>query len=423
MSANASDVARLRAAPRAAVGALPARRAERRAWIALSLAFLVWCALISGVLLAANNYRRYATDSPPATLWVDRGTVLYGGPAAAAQIRAQPGMSLEEGGGLEVQENGRATLDLFDGTRVSLLPRTRLDLATVRVGRFNADHTRLSLKLLEGGANLAVAGNLPFGREVTVATPHGVVALTKGDYLIWVDAEGTRVSSYTGRAKAWVEADQTVQLRDGQRTFIRPDGSISRAQPLAENILPGGDFARDLEGWTMLDRREEGKREEGRSDVGGTRQLVEETIAGRKVKALRISRETTRDTWNETGISQEINRDVSAYRTVSFTAWVKIDHASLSGGGYRGTEYPVMFRVGYIAENGGRPGWSHGFYYANPESRPTTGGELIAQGSWFPYLGRLSDLDERPARITTIEVLSAGHDFDATVADIRLVVE
>ena len=118
------------------------------------------------------------------------------------------------------------------------------------------------------------------------------------------------------------------------------------------------------------------KGEPGRPDVGGTRRLVEETIAGRKVQALRITRDTAKDTHNETGIVQEIERDVSAYRTISFTAWVKINRASLSGGGYLGSEYPMMFRVNYSDEKGGRPGWSHGFFYANPENRPTDGGEL-----------------------------------------------
>jgi len=83
----------------------------------------------------------------------------------------------------------------------------------------------------------------------------------------------------------------------------------------------------------------------------------------------------------------------------------------------------MMFRVNYTDEKGARPGWTQGFYYANPENRPTDNGELIAQGQWYPYLGRLSDLRERPTFIRSIEALSAGHDFDALVADIRLIAE
>jgi FecR protein len=417
MSATASDAAQLRGAAAATPVALATRRAERRAWLLLYLGFAVWCALIGTVAVYAFNYRRSATDSPPVMLSVERGTVFYQGPSTPTQVRAQQGMTAEEGGVVEVGDGGRATLALFDGSTVKLLGNGRLELGLVRVGKFNPDHTRLSLNLVDGAANLVVAGGLPFGREVVVATPHGVISLTKGDYLVWVQDDGTRVSSYSGRAKAEV-GDHVVRLRDGQRALLPLDEFPRGPFPISENLVANGDFARQLQGWTMLD-----KGELGRPDVGGTRRLIEDTIAGRKVQALQISRETPKDTHNETGVVQEINRDVSAYRNVSFTAWVKVNNASLSGGGYLGSEYPIMFRVNYTDERGGRPGWSHGFYYANPDNRPTPGGELIAPGQWFPYLGRLTDLPDRPAFIRSIEVLSAGHDFDALVTDIRLIAE
>jgi len=108
---------------------------------------------------------------------------------------------------------------------------------------------------------------------------------------------------------------------------------------------------------------------------------------------------------------------------LTVTALVKVTAASLSGGGYLGSEYPVMIRVNYTDEKGGRPGWTHGFYYANPENRPTENGEIIPQDQWYPFLGRLTDLPDRPIFIRSIEILSAGHDFDATIADVRLVAE
>jgi len=350
-------------------------------------------------------------------LTVDRGTVFYGSPSTADQVRARPTMAADEGGLIEVGESGRASLDLFDGSTVQLMGNTRMELSMLRVGKFNADHTRLILGLIEGAAHFNVAGRLPYGREVVVQTPHGRVNLSKGEYLVWVQDDGTRVSSYNGQAKAGVD-EHAVRIRDGQRALLPLDGFPRGPFPLAENLLRNGDFARQFQGWTMLD-----KGEPGRPDIGGTRRLVEETIAGRRVQALQIVRQTDKNTHNETGISQDINRDVSAYRTLAVTAWVKVNQASLSGGGYLGSEYPVMFRVHYTDEQGGRPGWTHGFYFANAEMRPTENGELIAQGEWFPFLGRLTDLPDRPVFIRSVEVLSAGHDFDALIADIRLVAE
>jgi hypothetical protein len=381
------------------------------------VAFGVWCVLASFLAATGWTYRRNATESPPAVLAVDRGTVFYGSPSTADQMRARPGMTADEGGLIEVGENGRASLELFDGSSVRLMGNTRMELSMLRVGKFNAEHTRLILGMLEGAAHFNVAGRLPYGREVIIQTPHGKVSLSKGEYLVWVQEDGTRVSSYTGQAKAGVD-ESAVRIRDGQRALLSIDGFPRGPFPLAENLVRNGDFARQFQGWTMVD-----KGEPGRPDIGGTRRLVDETIAGRKVQALQISRDTDKDTHNETGIAQEVNRDVSAYRTLAVTAWVKVNQASLSGGGYLGSEYPVMLRVNYTDEQGGRPGWTHGFYFANAEMRPTENGELIAQGEWFPFLGRLTDLPDRPVTIRSIEVLSAGHDFDALIADLRLVAE
>src|SRR5687767_10440777 len=417
MTTSISEISAARPAQPVAEPALASANARRRAWLWLVVAFAIWCTLAGSIAAAGWTYRRNATESPPAMLSVERGTVFYGGPTTADQMRARPGMTADEGGIVEVGENARATLDLFDGSTVRLMGHTRMELSMLRVGKFNADHTRLILGMIEGAAHFNIAGRLPYGREVVLNTPHGKVSLSKGEYLVWVQEDGTRVSSYTGQARADVD-DHTVRIRDGQRALLPTDGVPRGPFVLAENLLRNGDFARQFQGWTMLD-----KGEAGRSDIGGTRRLIEEEIAGRRVQAVRLTRVTEKDTHNETGLVQEINRDVSAYRNLAVTAWVKVSQSSLSGGGYLGTEYPVMIRVNYTDEKGGRPGWTHGFYYSNPELRPTENGEIISQGEWYPFLTRLTDLPDRPITIRSIEILSAGHDFDATVADIRIIAE
>ena len=416
MSAAVHDATTMPAALAAAPAATAARWAQRRTWLCITTAFLVWCAIAGTLLYGTLTYRRNATDSPPALLAIERGTVFYGA-ASSPQMRALPSQAIEEGSIVEAGDNGPATLELFDGTIVRLLSNTRVELQSLRVGAFNPEHTRLSLGMATGAAHVTVPGRLPFARDVTITTPHGAVNLNKGEYLVWVLEDGTRVSSYSGQAKVAVE-ENVVRLRDGQRATLPLDGFPRGPFPLLDNMVRNGDFARQFQGWSILD-----KSEPGRSDVGGTRKLIEETIAGRKVQALQISRDTQKDTHNETGIVQEINRDVAAYRTITLSAWVKVNNASLSGGGYLGSEYPLMFRVQYTDDKGGRPGWSRGFFYANPENRPTENGEPVARGEWFPFLVRLSDLPDRPAFIRSIEVLSAGHDFDAVVADVRLVAE
>jgi hypothetical protein len=102
---------------------------------------------------------------------------------------------------------------------------------------------------------------------------------------------------------------------------------------------------------------------------------------------------------------------------------VKVNYASLSGGGYLGSEFPMMLRVQFTDDKGSRQVWSKGFYYANPENRPTDLGQQIPRGEWYPVLIRLNELPDRPVYVKSIEVVGSGHDFDASISYLQLIAE
>jgi hypothetical protein len=83
----------------------------------------------------------------------------------------------------------------------------------------------------------------------------------------------------------------------------------------------------------------------------------------------------------------------------------------------------MMFRINYVAENGGNYTWAHGFYVKNETNRPADLGEQIEAGKWFRFLLDMTKLKDRPAYIASVEVLASGHDFDAQVANVELTVE
>jgi hypothetical protein len=211
--------------------------------------------------------------------------------------------------------------------------------------------------------------------------------------------------------------DRVERFRFGQQMRFTTD-EFESPQPLGVRLIRNGDFSSDLDGWDPVDVQEK-----GRKDVPGVRTLVDYTLDGKPLRAVRFTRDTAKDTHNETGIVQVVERDVLPYRDLYIRAWVKVDGASLSGGGYAGSEYPLMLQVDYVDTTGGRPGWSHGFYYANPENRPVINAELVQQGAWLYYEGNLVELRDRPAFITAVRVIGSGHDFDATVAMVELVGE
>jgi hypothetical protein len=80
-------------------------------------------------------------------------------------------------------------------------------------------------------------------------------------------------------------------------------------------------------------------------------------------------------------------------------------------------------RVNFTDDKGSRQVWSKGFFYANPENRPTDIGEQVPRGEWYPFLLRLHQLPDRPTFIKSVEVLSSGHDFDALASYIQIVTE
>lgn len=394
-----------------------ARAAQQRAWVCLLAAFGVFCTLVVTCGSMALNYRRSATDSRPAGLRIERGIVLYQDGPEAAQIRGRTGMDVYEGGAIEASEGTSAVVSLFDGSEAKLFPGASVTLSSSRTGVFNPELTRITLNQDSGAVAYSIAGQLPFGRDVNVVTPHGAVSLTRGDVTVWIEDNVTRVLSYDGRGKVETEARQ-VRFRDGQRVVLG-DGALPRDPlPIAENLVRNGELAQGFAHWTPIDIRER-----GRSDVLGTRSIQTELIAGLRTAAMHFLRDSQKDSHNETGVWQEVNRDVTPYRVVNLSGWVKVNFASLSGGGYLGSEYPMMVRVHFTDDKGSRQVWSKGFYYANPENRPTDIGEQIPRGEWYPFLARLHELPDRPTYIRSIEILASGHDFDALASYIQIVTE
>jgi hypothetical protein len=396
---------------------LRARAAQRRAWFWLLVAFAAFCCLtvVSGTTLV--NYRRSATESPASVLRIDRGIVLYQDGPDTAQVRGRTGMDVYEGGSIEASEGTSAIVGFFDGSEARLYPGASVQLTGIRTGIFNQELTRVSLKQTSGAVNYSIAGQLPFGRDVTVSTPYGVVSLTRGDITVWIEDNTTRVLSYDGRGKVEADARQ-VRFGEGQRV-VASDAQLPRDPlPIAENLVKNGELAQGMQFWTPIDIRER-----GRTDVLGERKVESELIAGLRSPALHFVRDSQKDSHNETGVSQDINRDVTPYRVVNLSGWVKVNFASLSGGGYLGSEYPLMLRVHFTDDKGSRQVWSKGFYYANPENRPTEIGESIPRGEWYPFLIRLHQLPDRPTFIRSIEVVSSGHDFDALASYIQIITE
>lgn len=400
--------------PAEARAARTPEEAQRLAWRILLTAFAAWLVLVAGGAGGLVAWVGSATVTAPARLAVLQGVVLLQERETGPAFNAYDGMELLEGDALEVREPALARLDLSDVGTLHLGSRARLVLARLRAGRFRADAGELQFQHTAGAIRLEVAERAPV--PLAVETPYGTVTLGPGDYVVAVEGPRAQVLVRRGAAVVTVGADPPLHLATGQRAHLAANAPAAGPYVGGANLVSNGDFAAGLAGWQPRDTQEA-----NRPDKLGERAIVQTVIDGVPRAALHVRRQSAFQTHNETGLIQQLNAEVSVYPRVVLSALVNVRYASLSGGGYLGTEYPLMFRLRYRDTAGTGQTWYRGFYYQNPERRPTERGQRVPADTWVRVEIDLAELPEPPAFLYALEVLGAGHDFDALVTDVRLV--
>jgi len=108
---------------------------------------------------------------------------------------------------------------------------------------------------------------------------------------------------------------------------------------------------------------------------------------------------------------------------VVLSAEVRIDRQTLSGGGWLGTEYPILLRVQYRDLTGGRPTWYRGFFVENPANYPIRDGQAIPHGEWVSFGFNLLELVPAPRFLERIELVASGWSYDAAIRNVQLLAE
>jgi hypothetical protein len=390
------------------------RAMERVTWLIMGVALVAFM----GLALLGSLGLRGAVEYVETPSRVDsvNGIVLYRAAEGSGQESISAGSPLYQGDQLSVSFGSSAALTMADGTRAELSPNARVRVDQARAPRLAGRRSEFQLGIENGAARLAVAPAAPDLRLFQVLTPAGVAQLGEGQYTVRVAPDATRISVWEGRATVLAES-QVLEVVPGRKIILRPNAFPEQTDAL-ENIVVNSGFSAKFEGWEPWEQNET------RADVKGTTQIVAPTEPNSPGIALRINRESVAQAHNETGLTQKFHRDVTGARAVALDMWLKVDSASLSGGGYLGTEYPLMLRVRYQAQRGNEEVWTRGFFYANPEQRPTANGEQVPKGVWTHYRVDLTQiLAVTPAIIEELQVLGAGHSFDASVADLKILVD
>ncbi|MCC7105117.1 MAG: hypothetical protein IT307_08245 [Chloroflexi bacterium] len=435
--------------------AAQAARARRRAWTIILGAFAIWTGLVASGVYKVDVYRRTAVVPVAAEVLSVRGIPLYTSPSdGRSEIRLKDGALIEELGHVEVPQASELVLRLLNGGTARLLSGADLRLAQHHQGKFDPGLTSIELDLNAGAAIITAPEPLPSDRPLLVHTSLGTLSLTPGEYLVWAQEAETRASVYSGLATVDQTSGPTIQVADRQRVELPAKEASRQPRDITEDLVANGTFRElDFDDVSPPPRREPVRRieipplcdkqgdktidilkswcvfsrgEPGRPDTGGRVFVIDQSSTGLPSNIVRISRTTTKNFHNQTGLEQRIDRDVTPYRQIVLSGWIKINFQSLTGGGFRGSEYPLMLSVEYITENGGRPTWERGFYYGDPAGNPVDSpveGQQLRQGEWEHFSFDLRSLGEQPSRITKVTVSASGWDFDAEVANVDLTVE
>ncbi len=395
------------------------RRIEILAWAIITTSFLVFAGLVVLLWKGVPAYLSRATLEHEARVEVFAGTVEVQEPGSTRWEVIGPNRVLREGDTLHATDNAKALVTFFDSSTVRLYPTASITLEKMRSSRFGKRFTYIRLAQQSGRVRVGVA-HLDASASIQFLVYGGggrAIFWEEGSYSTEVMRDGTfSVTARMGRGDVIADG-QLVGIGGGERAAV-VEGRPVGPEPAAQDLVANGSFSalgtNGLpRGWLVFDRNE------GKESVVGSVSIQRDGDVNRAVFGRRGG------TYHgEDGLHQEINADVSDFDSLILSADVRIDYQKLPGGGFVGSEYPLILRVTYLDSTNAQWEWYHGFYIQNELGYPAQTGEQIAPGEFRQYSQNLFSTGyPRPARILSMDVFASGWDYESQVKNVRLVGE
>lgn len=405
------------------------RSPERVAWAVLFISFTLCVTLAVVVPLGMRAFLLHAPRRLPVMAQSLRGTALLEVPGQAALAALTERIELRPGTTLRTDDTASVSLVIYQGengpqTRaeaVSVLAynntEVRLEGATFpRFPQWSPDPASLALYVEQGRVRVVTGRLNRRPVRVYVTTPYGTVHAQEASFSVFVNTRGMEVTVRQGEARV-ASHGLEVPVPEGQRTTVPVAQPPQRPMPAERNLVRNGNFTEPLElAWSVGTQQPP-------EVTAGTVSRVD--VAGRR--AVRFSRRAEDGVHTEVWIEQNLNQDVRDVDSLVLRMDVRLFYQSLSGGGYLGSEYPLMVRLDYTDVYGKDLFWVHGFYFRDPEDRrwPTTNGEKIPPFVWYPYespnlIATLDQAGTRPAVLRRIRIYASGHNYQSMVAEVGL---
>jgi hypothetical protein len=456
------------------------QRTLRLAWATLLGFFAAFLALLAWAAYSSRQYYLAATDVRDATLIV-RGPAewIAWQPAARSVFQGiRDQQAIGEGDSVRVVTKAGygqiASIRLFDQSQLDLWAGADMRIETLQTTRWSDRLQAVTIRQSGGYVRYDLKAGQPY-RQVRFQVLAGDVVLDLapgGSYSVDLRAKpglnqapaGTRLQPFSidvavrsGSVSVVGPSAAPLALGAHQRVEIDPSGRPGLPVPARWELIRDGGFSQFTEeaynNTTM--RNQPALLRANTWEVYGTPPLPIEqrgffrlssicrppmigSCAGAERRAAawfyRAGGQTSGFT---TGIRQQLGLDgsgvdISEYRVLSFSLWVRVIEQSLEDVGDRGTECPVMIRVLARKQSPDDPDEERVVcIYTDANDRPpqVKADDVIyrqvPKAGWTHF-----DFDLRAAEwlpqyryLQGLQIYANGHDYNALVSDVSLIGE
>ena len=388
-------------------------------------AFGIFCFLCAAIPSSTYWYVINATVPFTPEVTSVRGTVLLGDPNAELSSSLIDGntTTVEETFTISTDDTSQAILTFADDSSLTMYGNTTIVLHQTQEPRFSFSYKPTEIMIeVQHGRVRATSSRSRDDLNFDVDTPHADISLEQGSFSIEVNDEETQMTTRLGKANIMAN-NRAVILRQGQRAVAGSKLPLTDPLPAAQNLLDDNNFGPSFkDSWEIYEINQF-------EDVTTLVEIV--NFQNRNV--LSLSSQGQDNVHTETGVFQEVNKDVRDFQSLRLFAEVRLVNQSLPGGGLLGSEFPIMLHVAYKDADNNDRDWFHGFYYAPPPAenyilydQPDNSSEPIARYIWYPYesVNLLTTLGPaKPVFIKSIRIYASGWIYEAMVANISLLAE
>ncbi len=449
----------------------------RLAWATLLGACGIAFVMLFMVVWLLWSYRMSAMNPHSCTLFLRAPVELVAwqrkGHTIFEQVRDQ--QLLDEGGRLSIAHNAgygqAATIRLPDLSTIDMWAGAELLLQKVQTSRWNNRKQEIVLRQIDGYIRYDLRDDQPYekvlfhlqvGDSWITFEPGGSysVEIKPNDRNIYlpgsVPFEPTIVDVAVRSGHARVhKRDEIVSLADGQRVVIDPTGAPSAPMPAVWQLVRDGQFSayseEEYNNTTLPDQPAlprattwnvfSGPEDAGASGFFGISKGCKpprtdnDCPRNEQQKAAWFIRNGRQNTGFTTGVVQFLGHeqtgvDISEYRSLVFSAWVRILYQSVELAGVRGTECPVMVRFVAKEKKPDDPEeervicvYTSDDPTQQPERAPGIVYYRAERYAWEKLRIELRDSEWLPeARyLWNVRIYANGHDYDSRVTNVSLV--